>query len=136
MRIRYVKPFEIPRYLLEQKKGWDLEVFYRQAYANPDGWISFILEKDETDIGAFILFDDTLSSSIGAHTLIVDKTYRTEWVVTEAIRTVYETMKEIASEWGRRFVMAQVVNPEQYIRRLGFPEGLEVREYIIAEEVG
>lgn len=135
MKIRHVKPFEIPRRLLEQKKGWDLSLFYEAAYENPDRWISFMLEKDGTDVGCFILYDDALFGNIAIQTLIIDKAYRSEAIVTEATQRIYESMRAIAKEFGRNVIVAQVSTPEKYMQRLGNPEGLKIREYVIAEEI-
>lgn len=130
-----VKPFEIPRHLLEQKKLWNLEVFYALAYKNPDAWMSFMLEESGVPVGCFILYDDPLYDSIATQTLIVDKQWRMEAVVSEASRLVYDAMKAIAIEFGRKRIMAQVRNPQKFIERLGNPEGVKIGESVLMEEV-
>ena len=76
MRCRHVKPFEIPLHLLEQKKIWNLEVFYRMA-ATATHWYAFVCSDGDDDIGAFILYDDPLYDSVALQTVIVDKAHRT-----------------------------------------------------------
>lgn len=135
MRIRYVKPFELPEWLLKQKKGWNLDVFYRMAHQASDIWMSFMLEKDGEDIGCFIAYDDELFDTIATQTLIVDKAHRDEDTVTEATRLVYKSLKRIANKFGRHRIAAEVMNPDRFMSRLGNPPGLKTGEVVIMEEL-
>ena len=131
-----VKPFEIPRWLLEQKKLWNLDVFYDFAHRNPDAWMSFLLTLDGIAIGCFIVYDDPLYDSIDTQTLIIDKAYRTEENVSQSCRLVYLAMRAIAKEFGRKRIIAQVRDPEKFIERIGSPKGVKIGESVLMEEVG
>lgn len=135
MKIRQVKPFDIPPHLIAQKKTWDVSVFYQLATV-AEAWFAYVVSDGDTDIAALILYDDPLYDAIGAQTLIIDKSVRTPELVEKMFQLSRRIMLEKAKHLGRRYITANLRTPEKYIAMVGNPEGLRVIESTVREEVG
>lgn len=136
MRARAVKPHEIPRRLLEQKKAWDLEVFYEIAARDPAWWAVLFDEGDPDDpVAAVILADAPLYYSVQYETLIVDKARRTPERVREAFYLGHELAVEKARQLGRKYVGWASPDPGKWLDTIGHPPKAEILEHVTREEI-
>lgn len=134
MRVRQVKPHEIPLRLLRQKKVWDLRVFYELAMS-VDSWTAYLLGDDDDPWGAIIIEDSPLAMAVSCQTIIVDKARRTQENVMAAAIYAHEATLEKARELGRPYVGCGVKNPEKFLEILGHPPTAQIVECWVREEV-
>ena len=134
MMPRRVKPHEIPLRLLEQKKVWDLKVFYELAMV-AHGWLAYVIGPDDDPWGAIILEDNPLGMSIFCQTLIIDKARRTPERVSLASNYVYLLAREAAKQRGRRYLMTAVQDPDKFMEMIGNPPDVQVIETILRKEI-
>lgn len=136
MNINEVKPHEIPLRLLEQKKIWDLRVFYELAIKGAP-WRAFLF--DEGDMGdpvaAVILADSPLADAVECQTIIVDKERRTPERVAHVAIIAHALALEEARRLGRRYAGCGVRNPQKFLDILGNPPKAEILEHVVREEV-
>ena len=136
MRIRSVKPFEIPISLLEQKEAWDLRVFYEYAVVAPN-WKAWLIDDGDEDdpFGAVIVTDNALYQVAECQTIIVDKARRTPERVAAAAIIAHELTLEEARRLGRKYAGCGVKNAEKFMEILGNPPAVEILETVVREEV-
>jgi hypothetical protein len=134
MRVRQVKPHEIPLRLLKQKKVWDLKVFYEFAMTGAP-WTAYLLGEDDDPWGAVILEDSPLAMAVFCQTIIVDKTRRTPENVMAAAIYAHEATLEKARVLGRPYAGCGVQNPEKFLEILGNPPTAKIVEHVVREEV-
>lgn len=136
MRVKQVKPHEIPLSLLEQKKAWDLKLFYEFAVTNGNEWPSYVIDEgDEGDpFAAFILNDNPMYRGVMCHTIIVDKERRTLERVSKVAIIAHEYTVALAQRLGRKYAGTAVRDPEKFIEILGNPN-VEILEHTVREEV-
>lgn len=136
MRVKRVKPHEIPLRLLEQKKMWDVRVFYEFAIAHGHEWWAYVVDEgDELDpCAAFIITDNPLYRAVSCQTIIVDKARRTPERVAQVAILAHEVALALARSLGRQYAGCAVKDPDKFIALLGNPK-VEVLEHIVREEV-
>lgn len=136
MRVKQVKPHEIPLRLLEQKKTWDLRVFYEYAIANGHEWWAYVIDEgDEGDpFAAFIVTDNRLHDAVACQTIIVDKERRTPERVQRVAILAHEFTLTRGRELGRKYAGCAVQNAEKFIELLGNPN-IEILEQVVREEL-
>ena len=137
MRVKQVKPHEIPLHLLRQKKVWDISLFHEYAVRAGDSWRAFVMDEgDEGDpFAAVIISDAPLSMAVDCHTIIVDKVRRTPDRVAAAAVFAHEAALSWARELGRPYAGCGVKNPEKFMEILGNPPTVEILETIVRETV-
>jgi len=136
MRVKRVKPHEIPLRLLEQKKVWDLRVFYEFAVVRGHEWWAYVADEGDEDdpCAAFIITDNPLYRAVACTTIIVDKARRTPERVAQVAILAHEYTLALGRKLGRKYAGCAVKNPEKFIELLGNPE-IEILEHFVREEV-
>lgn len=137
MRVKRVKPFEIPQRLLEQKKTWNLELFYEYAVRAEDSWSAFVMDQgdDGDPVVAVIITDDPLYDAVECQTIIVDKARRTPELVAEASIIARELTLAEGRKRGRKYAGCGTKEPEKFLQIWGNPPTAVILESVIREEV-
>jgi len=135
VRVKRVKPHEIPIRLLEQKEAWDLRVFFERAVAAED-WRAYVVDEgDENDpVGAFIITDNPMYRAVDCQTIIVDKARRTPERVAMVSILAHEYTLSYGRGLGRKYAGCGVKNAEKFIAILGNPN-IEILETVVREEL-
>jgi hypothetical protein len=135
VRANPIKPHEIPLYLIQQKKMWDVEEYYRIASQDPN-WLSWLIEDDELGltVGAFIVCDDALHFGVRLQTVIVDKPYRTTERVAEATWMGRNAALMVAKMLGRKWGFCASQHAEKYMKYGECGPTAEIVESVIREE--
>jgi hypothetical protein len=137
LRVKRVKPHEIPLHLLRQKKTWDLRVFYEYSLLAGDNWCAFVLDEgdDGDPFAAVILADVLLSDCVEVHTLIVDKARRDTEHVAAAALFARSAALAFARHQGRKYAAAGLKQPQKFMDIFGHPPTMEIVETVIREAV-
>ncbi len=137
MRVKRVKPHEIPLRLLEQKKMWDLRVFYEYAANAGDSWLAFVMDEGDEDdpYAAVILADCPMSMAVDWQTLIIDKPRRTPERFRDVMTFGYAALRAFANRLGRRYICTSINDPDKYLGAIGHPPAIEIAEYVLREEI-
>ncbi len=137
MEIEPVKPHEIPVRLLEQKKMWDTRLFCEAAITS-DNWTAYVFSDDGEGAdpwGAMIFVDEPMADALCCQTVIIDKKRRTPERLSAMLVYGHQLLRAAARSLGRKYAVVTMRDADKYLEILGNPEGAEVIETVIREEV-
>lgn len=102
LKVRSVPAWDLPRELMEQKPGWDLDLFYEWAGWNHQNLLAFVFEEAGRDIGCFWMTCSPVYRTAIIDTFVIDKELREPERVKRCVRVAFEIARQAAKEAGMR----------------------------------